>query len=450
MRRALRRRVLGILLTTVLGGLIVATAGASPSASYADPAGDANEAPDISSVTVDDAIPGAVNVRVEIANFEKLPSDSRIILELDLDRDATTGVAGDELVIRYWDDELFEVLRWDGIRLSPSPVDGMSASFASGTFSFTAERTALANASSFGLIVVTARTQQLEIGRVTGTDYAPASGRSVYAAPGPASFEDQTGDHDAAPDITSISVSDTPAGKIEVRVATPNYPTLPPDKFIGVDFDLEGRPATADDVFVAYLSGAGLVQVDVEENEILAPSERENTATGSYESGVLTLSVDRSELDGAAVVGLGLVTFDLVGRGESEGQAFEGDVEALDSAPDDLTGALLPYRLAHRPPLQLRATKVAGSPARPREGESFTYSVVVRRLDTYRVLRSGSVTCSVFSSGARVPAAGRFVGGRAECRLLIPPKAASSALRGTVTIRAAGAVVRSTFRVTVR
>ena len=448
MRRALRRRVLGIVPATSLLGILVATAAASPSASYADPAGDGNEAPDIRSVTVDDATPGAVNIRVEVANFEELPSDSRIILELDLDRDATTGVAGDELVIRYWDDKLLEVLRWDGVRMSPSSPDGMRVGFASGVLTFTAERTALASASSFGLIVVSARTQQVGIGRVTGTDYAPATGRSVYGAPGQASFADPTGDHDAAPDITSISVSDTPAGMVEVRVTTPNYPTLPADKIIGVGFDLEGRPATADDVFVAYLSGASLVQVDVEENEILAPSVRENTASGSYESGVLSLSVDRRELDGAALVGLGVVSFDLVGRGESEGQAFEGDVEALDSAPDDLTGKLLPYRLANRPALQLRATKVVGSPARPRAGRTFRYSVVVRRLDTYRVLRGGSVTCSVSAAGTRVPATGRFVRGRAECSLLVPPRA-SSTLRGTVTIRAAGAVIRSTFRATV-
>jgi len=125
MRRALRRRVLGIFPAIPLLGILVATAGASPSASYADPAGDGNEAPDIRSVTVDDTTPGAVNIRVEVANFEELPSDSRIILELDLDRDATTGVAGDELVIRYWDDKLLEVLRWDGVRMSPSSPDGM-------------------------------------------------------------------------------------------------------------------------------------------------------------------------------------------------------------------------------------------------------------------------------------------------------------------------------------
>ncbi|CAN5290189.1 hypothetical protein BH20ACT13_BH20ACT13_14790 [soil metagenome] len=449
MRRACRRPLLGVLGATLSATVLVATAGAAPSATYSDPADDGNETPDISSVTVDDSRPGVMNVRVQVANFDELPSASRIILQFDLDRDATTGVAGDEIVVRYWDDQLFEVLRWDGIRLSPASAEGMTASFAAGAFNFTADRAVLGNTSSFGLIVVSARTQQLDIGRVTGTDYAPATGRSIYSFPGPASFVDPTRDHDAAPDITSISVSDTPGGKIDVRVATSNYPTLPADKVIGVDFDLEGRPPTADDVFVEYLSGPGIVQVNIEEDEILAPSVRPNTATGRYENGVLTLSVDRKELDGAAIVGVGVVTFDLVGRGESEGQAFEGDVEAVDSAPDDLTGALFPYRLANRPPLQLRTTKIVGSPARPRAGRRFTYGVVVRRLDTYSVLRSGSVTCSVRASGTRVPAVGRFVRGRAECSLLVPTKS-SSTLRGTVTVRAGGAVVRSTFRAVVR
>ena len=448
MRRAYRRRLLGVLGAT-LAGLLVATAGAAPSATYADQAGDGNETPDISSVTIDDSTPGAVNVRVQVANFDELPSESRMILQFDLDRNANTGVAGDEIVVRYWDDELLEVLRWDGIRLSPSSVDGMAASFASGTFNFRADRAVLADTNSFGLIALSARNQQLGIGRVVGTDYAPATGRSIYSFSGPASFADPTHDHDAAPDITSISVSDTPSGKIDVRVVTSNYPTLPADKVIGVGFDLEGRPPAADDVFVEYLSAPGVVQVNIEEDEILAPSLRPKTATGRYENGVLTLSVDRTELDGAAILGVGVVTLDVVGRGEGEGQAFEGDVEALDSAPDDLAGALFRYRLANRPPLQLRSTRIVGSPARPRAGKRFTYGVVVRRLDTYTVLRSGSVTCSVLASGTRVPAVGRFVRGRAECSLLVPTKA-SSTLRGTVTVRAAGAVVRSTFSAVVR
>ena len=189
--------------------------------------------------------------------------------------------------------------------------------------------------------------------------------------------------------------------------------------------------------------------MNVEENEVLAPSLRPNTATGRYENGVLTLIVDRKELDGAAIVGVGVVTFDVVGRGESEGQAFEGDVEAVDSAPDDLTGALLPVSPRQSAALAAANHRGRGLATRPRAGRRFTYGVVVRRLDTYRILRSGSVTCSVRAAGTRVPAVGRFARGRAECSLLVPP-GTSSTLRGTVTIRAAGAVVRSTFRLPVR
>ena len=446
MRKVSRRRLVAVLTATGLAGLLVAAAGAVPTATYSDLSDDGNEAPDITSVVVEDADPAAVNVRVSVGNFQALPSESRIILQFDLDRKATTGVAGDELVIRFWDDDTLDVLRWDGIRMSPASRDGLSASFASGSLSFTAERAALGGSSAFDLLVLSARTQQAGIGRVTSTDFAPGSGRTTYALPGKVSLTDPAGDHDSAPDITSISVSDTAAGIIQVRVATPNYPVLPADKIIGVGFDLEGRPAGADDVFVAYASGPRSVQVDTEQNGILAPSELTNTASAVFADGVLTLSVHRDELDGAALMGLAIVSLDLVGVGEREGPDFEGDVEALDTAPDDLTGPLHPYALAHRPAVRLRVTESLRSPLRPRAGGRFSYSIVVRRLDTYRVVRRGQVTCSVFVSGKRIRTIGRFVGGRAHCSLLVPSKSDSSTLRGTVTVRAAGAVVRSNFR----
>lgn len=429
-----------------LAGCLVAAAGAAPSASYSDLAGDANEVPDITSVVVDDSTPGAVNVRVSVGNFQALPPDSRIILQFDLDRSSRTGLDGDELVIRYWDDETLDVLRWDGMYMSPGFRDGVSASFDSGTMSLTAEGPALGGSTSFDLLVLSARTQQVGIGRVTSTDFAPGSGRSVYAAPGRASYPDQAGDHDAAPDITSVTVSDTAAGMIEVKVATPNYRVLPSDKVVGVGFDLGGRPQAADDVFVAYAVGSGLVQVDREEYGILAPSVLPNTASAAYEDGVLTLSVHRRELDGAALVGVSAIAFDLVGDGESEGQDFEGDVEALDTAPDDLMGTLFSYRLSHRAPVQLRVTKTLRSLVRPRPGGRYSHSIVVRRLDTYRIVRSGTVTCSAFVSGKRVPAVGRFVAGTAQCSLNLPPKGNVSTLRGTLTVRTAGAVVRSSFQ----
>jgi len=78
-----------------------------------------------------------------------------------------------------------------------------------------------------------------------------------------------------------------------------------------------------------------------------------------------------------------------------------------------------------------------------------TLRVVVRRLDTYRVVRQGSVTCTASVSGTRVRGTGRFRRGAAECGLLVPGRP-GSVLRGTITVRAAGAVSRIPVRYVLR
>jgi hypothetical protein len=69
---------------------------------------------------------------------------------------------------------------------------------------------------------------------------------------------------------------------------------------------------------------------------------------------VLTFAVPRKLLDGASAIGFGIVSADLVGPGESEGEEFERELEALDAAPDNLE-LLYPYRLVNPGPLVLRA-----------------------------------------------------------------------------------------------
>jgi hypothetical protein len=71
-------------------------------------------------------------------------------------------------------------------------------------------------------------------------------------------------------------------------------------------------------------------------------------------------------------------------------------------------------------------------------------------MDTYRVVRSGSVRCTASVAGSRVPATGGLRGGRAECRLRMPEVRAGAVLRGTIVVRVSGAVHRSSFRFVVR
>lgn len=437
-----------------VGGLVaalalIAAAATYASASYADPEGDTNEAPDIASVTVDDAAQETVTVRVRFGNFQELPPNSRIILRLDLDRDESTGAQGDEITIRYSSDGTLDFFRWDGSELVPRPATGMSAAFSDGVLAYTIQRAQLSGATSFALIAVASRTQEAGIGLVVSTDFAPSRGRNVYSF-GQVSFPDPDGDHDVAPDITTVSVSDTASGTILFRLTTANFASLPPDKLIGVGIDLRGRPSTDDELFLGYLSGTRTVEVDREQRGGLAPLGPQTGVTGSHADGVLTFSVPRNRLDGAAAFGFGVVSADLVGPGESEGSEFEGEVEALDTAPDDLAGPLYAYRLANPGPLRLRAGAVAGPAAGARAETPFTVGVVVRRLDTYRVVRSGTVRCAASVAGTRVPASGRFRSGRAECTLQVPQGKTGALLRGTITVRVSGASSRSSFSAVVR
>src|SRR6266581_4934290 len=91
--------------------LLLATT-ASAGASFGDTAGDANDAPDVASVSVSDASGTGVTIRVALRNFQALPTDARIDVRLDLDRDAGTGASGAELVVEYAGDGTTAPSRW--------------------------------------------------------------------------------------------------------------------------------------------------------------------------------------------------------------------------------------------------------------------------------------------------------------------------------------------------
>lgn len=445
-----RRRGRAAILVAGSAIALLAAVGALASESYTDPANDANEAPDISSVTVDDTGSGPIQVRVALANFRILPPNSRVVVSFDLDRNQATGAGGDEMTLRYSSDGTLDFFRWDGSQLIARPATGMSAELAGGVLSFTVDRAQLAGSTSFGVLAVAARTQQVAIGVVISTDFAPGAGRNVYSAPGAVSFRDPDNDQDVAPDITSVAVSDSTGGTIEFRLTTANYATLPPDKLIGIGIDLAGRPDSDDALFIGYLSGTRTVEFDRETRGVSQPADPPFRVSASHADRVLTFSIHRSELDGASAFGFGVVSADLVGPGESEGEEFEGEVEALDTAPDDLAGPLYSYRMLNPGPLRIRAGAVTGSAVGARAGRPFVASIALRRMDTYRIVRSGSVRCTASVAGARLKATGRFRGGNAECHLRIPAGKAGAVLRGSIFVRVAETSHRSSFRFVVR
>jgi hypothetical protein len=433
-------------------GALFVIGGALASASFSDASGDTNDAPDITSVTVSES-PGGTGflIGVALGNAATMPAESGVVLLFDLDQNARTGANGTEAALRYASDGTVSLLRWSGFEMVSASADGIQAGFAVGALTVSVDRAVLGGATSFGITAVASRAQTVGGTRVVASDFASELGPSVFSSPGPKVFPDPVGDEDSAPDISTIAVSDASNGIVTFRIATANYGTLGADKLVGLGFTLVGRPASADEVFVTYQGGENDIIVEREADGLLTQDTPPNRVTARFEDRVLTIAVHRSELNDVARLRFGIITADLVGEAEGEGIDGLGDIEAVDLSPEQLQdGTLHTYTLENRPPVRLTAGRPSGLPTVPRSGKTFTVRVVVTRSDTGKVVRSGSVSCATFVGKARVQASGRFRSGRAQCSLHVPDRQRSARVRGTMTIRAAGASVRAGFSFVVR
>ena len=177
-----------------MGALVVCLlvfAGAALSAgSFSDAVGDANAAPDVTSVTVAEPVAGSLQITVAVGNFQSLPEDSWLNLWFDLDSDPATGDGGDEALVRYLSDGGLELHAWNGSQLVEGPPTGITASFSAGTLTLSVPKSVLGANAAFGILVVSARGQELGDEELIASDYAPDSGRSAFVGPASAAFAD--------------------------------------------------------------------------------------------------------------------------------------------------------------------------------------------------------------------------------------------------------------------
>jgi hypothetical protein len=87
----MRRLLIGTV-TAVLA--LSAAGGGSAATSFADPAGDAETAPDIVAVSVGNDAAGRITFAIALADGTVLAADSELALGLDSDRDESTGDGG--------------------------------------------------------------------------------------------------------------------------------------------------------------------------------------------------------------------------------------------------------------------------------------------------------------------------------------------------------------------
>lgn len=279
---------------------------------------------------------------------------------------------------------------------------------------------------------------------------------STQAAPASNSvtFQDSTGEDPAAPDITTVQVSNDDTGMITFRINVPNRPTLGQDMLFDLFVDSDNNAATGD----PELAGVDYVMQLVRGEIFLFKWDGTDftrrfgdpsavTLSQSYQAGP-TIRISASELGNTKkfrffVFVLGGLVIDPV-TGNIDDTNANGD-----AAPGGGAG-LYSYDVLITPPT-LVAKKLTASPAKPAAGKPFTLRLVAARSDTGAVVQNGRVTC-VAKVGKKALKAqvARVVGGAATCTWTIPPDASGKAFRGTVSVSFEGLKASQSYVAKVR
>lgn len=267
---------------------------------------------------------------------------------------------------------------------------------------------------------------------------SPSGAPAAPSAPAANSvtYQDSTGENPAAPDITTIVVSNNDAGLISFRINIPNRPTFTRDMLIGIEVDTDNNPATgnadgADYAIELVLGEAFLYRWDGT-NFTRRPGDPPFTSLRfSYQQGV-TITISQAELGNTSrfrfsVVVLSGATFD------DETGEIDLTGAVADFAPAPGAG-LYPYEVKiAKPTLQVR--RIVTVPATPRAGASLAMRMTVVRSDTGATIKGGRVTCQgrVGRIALRATTAA-IQGGAVVCVWQIPAGAKGRTFTGRATV----------------
>jgi hypothetical protein len=263
-------------------------------------------------------------------------------------------------------------------------------------------------------------------------------------------FADPVGDSGNAPDVTSVVVSNDDAGTIYFRVSVANRSTLGADDLLAVTIDTDANAASGSNDFdfvLSFVSGhAGLVAWNG--SAFMAASAP--SLSGSFAASVLTVAINRSELNNTSGFYFGIAA------------SGDGGTTTAEVAPDN---SLWHYQLSIGPPAAPSSTTTAtqkspgpshNSPgltaislyvSKATAGQAFLIRLVVRRSDNQQPLDAGTVTCSatLASKPLRLAAKTEPHSGISNCLWRLPTSARGKQLTGTITDTFDAAIVRRTF-----
>jgi hypothetical protein len=262
-------------------------------------------------------------------------------------------------------------------------------------------------------------------------------------------FTDSTGEDPAAPDITSIVVSNDDAGLITFKINISNRPTLAPDMTMLMFLDTDQQATTGD----AQASGAEYaIELDPGSvglfkwngtDYIAAPSQ--SSVTYSYDATGATIRASAADLGGIKGFNFFLAAFSGITLDASGNADFTN--AHVDAAPDAGHGVYT-YQVLTKLTLSVQAFTTSPKPAKA--GKRFIAGLAATESDTNGPVQAGTVACSATVGGKHLSATAHVIAnGIAACAWSIPRTAKGKTLRGSVTLTVKGTTVVRTFAVKV-
>jgi hypothetical protein len=259
-------------------------------------------------------------------------------------------------------------------------------------------------------------------------------------------FPDSIGENPAAPDITSIQVSNDDAGNLTFKVNISNRPALTPDMLVAIYLDTDNNPKTGDPQtfgadYVIQLV-AGEVDLFPWTGSDYGASVPTPSLTYSYGAAGATIHVSANDLGKTktfnfAVVAVSGITVDENGNPD-------GTNSVSDVAPDPGHGA---YKYQVLTTLKLSVSAFTTSPKPAKAGKPFSAGLAVNENDTDGPVKAGTVACTATVAGKHLPAAhkGGVANGIATCVWPLPKKDKGLTIRGTITLTVRGTAVHRSF-----
>jgi len=261
-------------------------------------------------------------------------------------------------------------------------------------------------------------------------------------------FTDSTGEDPAAPDITTVVVSNDDAGLITFKVNISNRPTLTTDMTVLMFLDTDQQATTGD----SQASGAEYaIELDPGSvglfkwngsDYVAAPSQ--TSVTYSYDATGATIRASAADLGGTKGFNFFLAAFSGITTDAAGNADFTN--AKVDAAPDAGHGVYT-YQVLTKLTLNVEAFTTSPKPAKA--GKKFVASLAATESDTKGPVQAGTVTCTA-TVGGKHPSATvhRVANGIATCSWVLP-RSVKGTLRGTVSLTVKGTTVVRAFAVKV-